>query len=89
MNREQIYDEIKNLGLKDEVKKRYGKNYTQCSNIILLNLIKEVTKDLENNKDVAKVPTCNCVCKPLYKLIAALTKKKILLKSEINAIMNY
>lgn len=81
MNRKQLYNEITSLGLQEEVKSRYGKNYTQCSNEILQKLVDEVHKVL--NEAHARKQQYN-----FNKLIEILAKKKILLKSEVNAIMN-
>lgn len=77
MNRKQLYNEITSLGLQDEVKARYGKNYTMCSNACLQKVIDEV------RASVAPVaPDC-----AFNKLVDILAKKKILLKSEVDAIM--
>lgn len=81
MNRKQLYNEITSLGLQEEVKSRYGKNYTQCSNEILQKLVDEVHKVL--NEAHARKQQYH-----FNKLIEILAKKKILLKSEVNAIMN-
>lgn len=80
MNRKQLYNEITSLGLQEEVKSRYGKNYTQCSNENLQKLVDEVHKGLNETH----VGTSNS----FNKLVEILAKKKILLKSEVSAIMN-
>lgn len=79
MNRKQLYNEITSLGLQDEVKSRYGKNYTQCSNEALQKLVDEVHKGMN---------AAHTGCNSLNKLVEILAKKKILLKSEVTAIMN-
>ena len=77
MNRKQLYNEITSLGLQDEVKAKYGKNYTMCSNADLQKVVDEV------HASVAPVaPDC-----AFNKLVDILAKKKILLKSEVNTIM--
>lgn len=84
MNRKQLYNEITSLGLQEEVKSRYGKNYTMCSNADLQKLVDEVHRNLnESHKE-----SSNTVCSSIYKLVDILSKKKILLKSEVEAIMN-
>ena len=78
MNRKQLYNEITSLGLQEEVKSRYGKNYTQCSNEQLNAIIVDV-----HNSMSTEIDSCS-----FKKLVDFLAKKKILLKSEVNAIMN-
>lgn len=80
MNRKQLYNEITSLGLQEEVKSRYGKNYTMCSNADLQKLVDKVHKGLNETH----AGTSNS----FNKLVEILAKKKILLKSEVNAIMN-
>ena len=81
MNRKQLYNEITSLGLQEEVKSRYGKNYTQCSNENLQKLVDEVHKGLNETHARNQQHHFN-------RLIEILAKKKILLKSEVSAIMN-
>ena len=81
MNRKQLYNEITSLGLQNEVKSRYGKNYTQCSNETLQKLVDEIHETyVESVEQVAY--------NSLIALVKILAKKKILLKSEVDAIMN-
>ena len=88
MNRKQLYNEITSLGLQEEVKSKYGKNYTQRSNETLQKLVDEVHKGFEEaskpkGRSVAKVGHNSLVA-----LVEILAKKKILLKSEVSVIMN-
>lgn len=80
MNRKQLYNEITSLGLQEEVKSRYGKNYTLCSNENLQKLVDEVYKSLNE--------THSGISNLFNKLVEILAKKKILLKSEVSVIMN-
>lgn len=82
MTRKELYEQIKYLGLQDEVKKLTGDNYTRATNSQLELIVKKaITK--------VKPPTNTLTkCTALNKLIEILTKKKILLKSEVNEIMN-
>ena len=81
MNRKQLYNEITSLGLQNEVKSRYGKNYTQCSNEALKKLVDEIHETyVESVEQVAY--------NSLIALVKILAKKKILLKSEVDTIMN-
>lgn len=76
MNRKQLYNEITSLCLQDEVKARYGKNYTQCSNADLQEIVDEVK--------ISLAKSCDCA---FTRLVEILAKKNILLKSEIDTIM--
>lgn len=84
MNRKQLYNEITSLGLQEEVKSRYGKNYTQCSNADLQKVVDEVHAGLNKLHSGGFGVHCGSICK----LVDILAKKKILLKSEVEAIMN-
>ena len=79
MNRKELYNEIKSLGLQDEVKAVTGDNYTRASN--------EQLKTIIDNA-VVGLKCSNVNNSALNKLVEILAKKKILLKSEVNAINN-
>lgn len=78
MNRKQLYNKITSLGLQEEVKARYGRNYTQCTNEQLGAVVTEVHKSMPTEVGPSS----------FQKLVDILAKKKILLKSEVSAIMN-
>lgn len=79
--RKQLYFIIKTLHLEEEVKAKYGKNYTQCTN----EQLKEVVdKEVVDSAVKAIEPNCGSLCK----LVEILAKKNILLKSEVLDIMN-
>lgn len=80
MNRKSLYNEITSLGLQTEVKSRYGRNYTQCTNEQLKAVVEQATTVFK--------PVDIAGYSPFDKLVEILAKKKILLKSEIKAIMN-
>ena len=82
MNRKQLYNEIASLGLQGEVKARYGKNYTNCTTAQLQTIVDEAHKALDSVREPNRVRA------GFSKLIDILAKKKILLKSEVDAIMN-
>lgn len=44
MSRMEVYAKIKELGLQDECKKKFGKNFTQCSTDSLVSLVESATK---------------------------------------------
>lgn len=74
MNRKELYREITSLKLQYEVKAKYGKNYTQCTNEQLKAVVDSATSGTD----------CDCAFKRLVNILAM---KKILLKSEVDAIM--
>lgn len=78
MNRKQLYNEITSLGLQKEVESRYGKNYTTCTNAQLQTVVDEVHKSMPTEVGPSA----------FQKLVEILAKKKVLLKSEVSAIMN-
>ena len=77
MTRKELYDQIKSLHLQDEIKKVYKKHFTNCSNSELEAVLNSATQPLE----------C-CNSKALEKLVEILAKKRILLTSEVVAILN-
>lgn len=79
MNRKELYDEVKALNLQEEIRAKYRKNYTNCTNEELQSIIDEI------NNSISVVDITEC---PLYKLVEILAKKNILLQSEVDAIMN-
>jgi hypothetical protein len=78
LDRKQLYNDIINLNLRDEVKSTYGKNYTVCSNEQLKAVLDKAVAALE--------PVSAVGASPFNKLVEILAKKKILLKSEVDAI---
>lgn len=80
MNRNQLYNEIISLKLQDEVKAKYGKNYTRCTNVALQEIIDEAHKKIEESLQEQDFSLTR-------RLIDILAKKKILLKSEIEKII--
>lgn len=78
MNRKQLYNEITSLGLQSEVQSRYGKNYTTCTNAQLQAVVDGVHKSMPTEVGPSA----------FQKLVEILAKKKILLKSEVDIIMN-
>lgn len=83
MNRKDIYNKIKELKLEEEVKKVYGRNYTMVSSELLEVLIKKHNPKTTSSSTKEDVITKSS---KLDKLIEVLSKKRILLKSEIEYI---
>lgn len=79
MSRKELYEKVKELNLQEEIKKKYGDNYTRVGNTKLEAIIA---------KHTAKTPTtgvkggCGKSCK-CDKLIVVLKKKHLLLDSEV------
>lgn len=90
MNRKELYEQITLLNLQNEVKATYGKNYTQCTNAQLAAVVSGVTKVLEetviSTSKGEGIPT-EVGPSSFQKLVEILHKKKILLGSEVDAIM--
>lgn len=80
MSRKELYAKVKELNLQEEIKKRYGDNYTRVGNIELeATIARHITKP--SSAAPAKAPAkggCKC-----DKLIEVLKKKHILLDSEV------
>ena len=95
MDRKELYREITSLNLQDEVKATYGKNYTQCTNAQLATVVSGATKALEeavkaekSKKSATEKKGEKCHASTGFnKLVEVLAKKKILLPSEVDAIM--
>lgn len=86
MTRKELYSQINKLGLQGEVKKQFGDNYTRCSNDQLASVIEKATKKAAPKASPKKgglEPNWGSLCK----LVEILHKKKILLDSEVDAIM--
>lgn len=101
MTRKELYNKITELNLQEEVKKVCGRNYTQASNSVLEAVIakagvkKEESKTPKESEVTAKSLKCECQDKKqssdetkLDRLIKVLNKKRILLYSEVEFIMN-
>lgn len=102
MTRKELYNKITELNLQEEVKKVCGRNYTQAPNSVLESIIlleqelrKEESKTPKESEVTAKSLKCECQGKKqssdetkLDKLIKVLAKKRVLLNSEVEFIMN-
>lgn len=80
MTRSEIYVEIKNYNLQDDIKYKYGYNYTNLSSATLIEELKKY-----KNKNVQYMP--KSPNNRLDKLIEILYKKHIICKSEYEALM--
>ena len=92
MERKEAYEQIKKLGLQEECKKQFGKNFTQCKTNELEAVIKtakvgvgaevKATKATNEFAATTEEPK-DC----FYKLLAILRKRHILLESDIKEIL--
>lgn len=80
MSRKELYAKVKELNLQEEIKKKYGDNYTRVSNTELEAIIAKHTTKAPTTKEVKGDCGKGCKCD---KLIEVLKKKHILLDSEV------
>ena len=92
MERKEAYEQIKKLGLQEECKKMYSKNFTQCKTYELEAVIKAfkvgVGTKVKTTKAASK--TTIKIEEPkgsFNKLLAILRKRHILLESDIKEIL--
>ena len=92
MERKEAYEQIKKLGLQEECKKQFGKNFTQCKTSELERVI-----NAAKIRDEARVKHTKATNEfaattedpkdTFYKLLAILRKRHILLESDIKEIL--
>ena len=93
MERKEAYEQIKKLGLQEECKKQFGKNFTQCKTSELEAVIKAAKVGVGTKVRATKTTT-GAVTKTeepndsFYKLLAILRKRHILLESDIKEILD-
>ena len=83
MSRKELYAKVKELNLQEEIKKKYGDNYTRVDNTKLEAIIAKHTAKTLTTGGIKG--SCNKSCK-CDKLIEVLKKKHILLDSEVTYI---
>ena len=90
MERKEAYEQIKKLGLQEECKKQFGKNFTQCKTNELEAVIKTAKVGVEVKATKATTEFAATTEDPkdtFYKLLAILRKRHILLESDIKEIL--
>ena len=92
MERKEAYEQIKKLGLQEECKKEFGKNFTQCKTSELeaiINAAKIRNKaKVKYTKATTKTDTKTEEPKDSFnQLLAILGKRHILLESDIKEIL--
>lgn len=80
MSRKELYAKVKELNLQEEIKKKYGDNYTRVDNTKLEAIIAKHTAKATTTGGVKSGCGKGCKCD---KLIEVLKKKHILLGSEV------
>lgn len=76
MTRKQLYDKVRSLGIADNIKKKYGKNYTNLSNEILEEVV--VSHETPKDKNYDKV---------IIRLVSTLQAKNLLTPEEAEDIL--
>ena len=99
MERKEAYEQIKKLGLQEECKKQFGKNFTQCKTNELeyiidsfnknkVKAVTEVATKVKYTKATTKTATKTEEPKDSFnKLLAILRKRHILLESDVKEIL--
>ena len=92
MERKEAYEQIKKLGLQEECKKLFGKNFTQCKTselevVIKANKVEDGTKVKATKATNEFAATTEEPKDAFYKLLAILRKRHILLESDVNEIL--
>ena len=92
MERKEAYEQIKKLGLQEECKKQFGKNFTQCKTNELEAVIKAAKVRDETRVKTTKTTTENTTKTEepkdsFNKLLAILRKRHILLESDVKEIL--
>lgn len=92
MERKEAYEQIKKLGLQEECKKQFGKNFTQCKTNELEGVINaakvKVGTKVKTTKAAPKTVTKTEEPKDSFnKLLAILRKRHILLEADVKEIL--
>ena len=92
MERKEAYEQIKKLGLQEECKKMYSKNFTQCKTSELEAVIKAfkvgVGTKVKTTKAASKTVTKTKEPKDsFYKLLDILMRRHLLLEADVNEIL--
>ena len=92
MERKEAYEQIKKLGLQEECKKQFGKNFTQCKTSELEGVINAAKiRDearVKHTKAAPKTVTKTEEPKDSFnKLLVILRKRHILLESDVKEIL--
>ena len=92
MERKEAYEQIKKLGLQEECKKRFGKNFTQCKTSELEVIIRVAKVGVGTKVKTTKAASKTTITieeseNSFSKLLTILRKRHILLESDVNEIL--
>ena len=93
MERKEAYEQIKKLGLQEECKKKFGKNFTQCKTSELEVIIRVAKVGVGTKVKTTKAASKTTIKieepkSPFSKLLAILRKRHILLESDVKEILD-
>ena len=92
MERKEAYEQIKKLGLQEECKKKFGKNFTQCKTSELEAVIKAFKVGVGAKVKITKAASKTTIKigesrDSFNKLLTILRKRHILLESDVKEIL--
>lgn len=89
ISRAEIYNEIRNLGLQQEIASVYGKHYTNCTNAELLAVLDEAHNSRQAVEEEEECfPTCNVGAAVAY-IAATLHQEGLLSAKEYNNVLYF
>ena len=92
MERKEAYEQIKKLGLQEECKKKFGKNFTQCKTSELEAVIKAFKVGVGTKVKTTKAASKTTIKieepkGPFSKLLDILMRRHLLLEADVNEIL--
>ena len=92
MERKEAYEQIKKLGLQEECKKMYSKNFTQCKTSELEAVIKAFKVGVGTKVKTTKAASKTTIKieepkSPFNKLLDILMRRHLLLEADVNEIL--
>ena len=92
MERKEAYEQIKKLGLQEECKKKFGKNFTQCKTSELEAVIKAFKVGVGTKVKTTKAASKTTIKigepkSPFNKLLDILMRRHLLLEADVNEIL--
>ena len=92
MERKEAYEQIKKLGLQEECKKKFGKNFTQCKTSELEVIIRVAKVGVGTKVKTTKAASKTTIKieepkGPFSKLLDILMRRHLLLETDVNEIL--
>ena len=92
MERKEAYEQIKKLGLQEECKKQFGKNFTQCKTSELEVIIRVAKVGVGTKVKTTKAASKTTIKieepkSPFNKLLDILMRRHLLLEADVNEIL--